>query len=76
MCNITYNRNVIIMLLTYLPIFRAGSVSVDKGIVRISCLVFRDMKDIEMREYIYRTRTCIISSYKQLLVENYNESIM
>ena len=49
----TYSRNVIIMLLKYLPIVRAGSVSVDKGIVRISYLVFRDLKDIKMRGYIY-----------------------
>ena len=48
----TYSRNVIIILFKYLPIVRVGSVSVYKGIVRISYLVFRDMKDIIMREYI------------------------
>ena len=48
----TYSRNVITMLLKYVPIVRAGSVCVDKGIVRISYLVFRDMTYIKMREYI------------------------
>ena len=41
------------MLLKYLPIVRAGSFSVDKGIVLISYLLFRDLKYIKMREYIY-----------------------
>ena len=62
MCNITYSRNVIIMLLKYLPIVRAGIVSVGKDIVRISYLLFRDLKDIKMRECVYLTRTCIIST--------------
>ena len=61
------------MLLKDLPIVRAGSVSVDNGNVRISYLVFRDLKYIKMRESIYLTRTCIISHCKQLLFHKYNE---
>ena len=52
-CNMSYSRNVIMMLLKYMPIVRADIVSDYKGIVRISYLVFRDMKYIKMREYIY-----------------------
>ena len=48
----SYSRNVIIMVLKCLPIVRVCSVSDYKGIVRISYLVFRDMKYIKMREYI------------------------
>ena len=46
----SYSRNV--MLLKYLPIVRVCSVSDYKGIVRISYLVFRDMRYIKMRENI------------------------
>ena len=49
----SYCRNVIVMFLKYLPLVRVGSVSDYKGIVWISYLVFRDMKYIKMREYIY-----------------------
>ncbi len=41
------------MLLKDLPIVRAGSVSVDNGNVRISYLVFRDLKYIKMRENLF-----------------------